>query len=163
MNIDLNQISLSEPPIEFLKRYVKKIETDVLPFFEKPAYQGNPKEINEIKVTIARYNLAIKQLEEQGKQTQFTNVAELWNQIESEAQKQPTAKKGLRLCKIDGNTDSFYLHDFIIDKTALLTEDLKPAPQHDSCYIPSLFCTALVEDKKGRVFITNADNLKFID
>lgn len=162
MNIDLNQISLSEPPIEFLKRYVKKIETDVLPFFEKPGYQGNLKEINEIKVTIARYNLAIQHLEEQGKKTQFTKVGELWQKIENEAIKLNNNKKGLRLCKVEPNTDSFYFHEFVHQSPSLSFMEEK-AHQHQACYLPRNKFIAIVEDKKGYVFTTDAINIKFID
>jgi hypothetical protein len=166
MNIDLNQISLDIPPIEVLRLYAQKLELDVLPFFDKPQTRGNPRETNQIKATIARFNYAVQQLEELGKQTQFTNVAEVWNQIEAEAKassQQPAASSKKRLCKIDPNTDSFYFHEFVIDKTNLLSDDLNPAPQHENCFLTGIYTVALVEDKKGKIFFADAEHLRFID
>ena len=148
MNIDL------ENAINYLQRLKQKIE-------DKTASPGFIHADLEDKFKEGLFK-PLFELASQPK-TQFHNLSQLWNQIEAEAQKQTTTKKGLRLCKVEPNTDSFYFHEFIIDKTALLTEDLKPAPQHSNCYLPSLFTTALVEDKKGRIFIADAEYLKFID
>lgn len=79
------------------------------------------------------------------------------------SQQPAVSGKNLRLCKVEPNTDSFYFHEFVFDKLHLSTIDLKPSPQHPNFYVPNLFTTALVEDKKCKIFYTYAEHLKFID
>lgn len=150
-------ITTNTTPIVVLQEIVKLLSS--ISYAETESSQ-----LNIIQATdmLPKFKAAIQQLEEQGKQTQFTNVAELWNQIETEAKKQPIAKKGLRLCKVEGNTDSFYFHEFIKDH-ACVTSTQK-APQHQNIFIAGCIgLGAVVEDKKGNVFVTEARFIKFID
>ena len=155
MNIDLKT---TDTPITVLKKVLHELTGISWAEIENP-------QIGVVEAIGMRDNFiaAIQQLENQQPQGIFTNVDEVWSKMLKDAEKIKKPKNNLRLCKVEPNTDSFYFHEFIIDKAALLSIDLESAPQHSNCYLPSLFTTALVEDKKGRIFIADAEYLKFID
>jgi hypothetical protein len=157
MNIDLKP---TDTPITVLKEVLHEL-TKI-----RWSQTQNPQiGVVEAVDMIENFTQAIQQLENQKPKSIFTNVDEVWSKMLKDAEKIKKPKNNLRLCKIEPNTDSFYFHEFVHDYKGLSLTGLNTkAPQHHNCFLPnSIGMVAVVEDKKGKIFITNAEYLKFIE